>query len=84
MPRFLEVAMSDVISHLIAAANAIPAHADNPVVAMILEVIFFSIVIFTLLLSIGAICGGIFLAIQQAREDVQAWWQRRRAGARPV
>ena len=75
--------MSDFFSHLIAAATAIPTNTDNPMVAVILEIIFFAIVLFTLVLSVAAIIGGIWQGLQQWREDLHARWEQRRAGAKP-
>lgn len=76
--------MSDVFSHLMAALTSIPPNTDNPVVAVILEIIFFAIVLFTFALAVGAIFGSMWLGVQQWREDLQARSQRRQARVKSV
>ena len=76
--------MSDFFSHLLAAVTSIPTNTDNPIVAVMLEIIFFAIVLFTLALALGAIFGGMWLGFQQWREDLHARSQRRPVRVKPV
>jgi hypothetical protein len=84
MNQSLEVAMSNAISQLLGVMPAIPANSENPAVALGLEIIFFAIVAFTLAISLGGVVGGLWLVIQQWREDIHPRRLRRRAGAKPV